>query len=105
MGMLSLLFGSKKEKEQLTQFLNEKHIIIDVRTANEYAMDHIKKAIHIPLGELNAHLEEIKSHNKPVIVHCQSGVRSAAGAGLLRKNGIAAVNGGGIKNLKKRLHS
>jgi len=101
--MLSLIFGSKKEKEQLAQFLSQKHIIVDVRTPNEYAIDHVKKAIHIPLGELGNELERIKALKKPVIVYCQSGVRSAAGVGLLRKNGIPAVNGGGIKKLKKRL--
>jgi len=41
MGLLSLLFGSKKEKEKLTHFLNQKHIILDVRTEKEYKMDHM----------------------------------------------------------------
>ncbi|NER18726.1 rhodanese-like domain-containing protein [Spongiivirga citrea] len=105
MGMLSLIFGSKKEKEKLKQFLTQKHIIIDVRTENEYKIDHIKQAIHIPLGELGNHLEKIKSHKKPVVVYCQSGVRSAAGVGLLRKNGIDAVNGGGLRKLQKTLQA
>lgn len=103
MGLLSLLFGSKKEKEKLTHFLNQKHIILDVRTEKEYKMDHIKQAIHIPLDQVETKITEIKNHNKPVIVHCQSGVRSAAGAGLLRKHGVDSVNGGGIGALRRKL--
>lgn len=102
MGLFSFLFGSKKNGS-LDEFLNQDYIILDVRTKNEYETDHIASALHIPINEIKQHIDKVKSHNKPVIVHCQSGVRSAKGASILRKHGIKAVNGGGIASLRNKI--
>lgn len=50
--------------------------ILDVRTADEYAEGHIEGAIHIPLRELTATMDQIPS-DVQVIVHCKSGFRAA----------------------------
>ena len=42
-----------------------------------------KKAIHIPLPELRERLSEIP-FNKPIVVHCAGGYRSAAGSSILQ---------------------
>ena len=51
--------------------------IVDVRTDNEYAQQHIKGCVHIPLDELEAKLEqEIPDKTREIIFYCQKGVRA-----------------------------
>lgn len=56
--------------------------LLDVRQPKEYDEAHIPGAILIPLGELPARLQELKS-DKETIVYCRSGVRSRAGCQIL----------------------
>lgn len=71
--------------------------IIDVRTENEYKNGHIEGVENIALTTLEDNLDKI-STDKPVIIHCQSGVRAAMAYSLLKKAGIAnlANYSGGI---------
>lgn len=65
--------------------------LLDVRNASEYAAGHIPGALHIPLGHLAARLAEVPRH-RPVVLHCQSGARSAIAASLLQQLGLREVN-------------
>ena len=71
--------------------------VIDVRNDNEWSSGHLAGAQHIPLGQLVDRLDEIP-RDQPIVVHCQSGARSAIGASLLRAHGIDQVSnlGGGM---------
>lgn len=71
--------------------------IIDVRTENEYGNRHIRGAENISLTTLKNNLHKI-SKDRPVIVHCQSGVRAAMAYSLLKKSGIQNIKmfSGGI---------
>lgn len=74
----------------------EKVDVIDVRGNSEWKAGHIPGVRNIPLGHLTDHLNEI-SDSKPVVVHCQSGARSAIAASVLEANGrgnILNVTGG-----------
>jgi hydroxyacylglutathione hydrolase len=51
---------------------------------------HIDGAIHVPLGHLVDRLAEIP-RDRPVVVQCQGGGRSAIGASLLRASGYSTV--------------
>jgi hydroxyacylglutathione hydrolase len=64
--------------------------VIDVRAADEWEAGHIAGAAHIPLGHLAERIAEIP-RDKPVVVHCQGGGRSAIGASVLRANGMTDV--------------
>lgn len=101
MGLLDILFG--KSTDQLAEYINKDAIILDVRTDSEYQSNHIENALHIPLQELEYRVEEIIKLNKPIIVHCASGIRSGKAAHFLKANGLEAINGGGIKKLKAAL--
>lgn len=58
--------------------------IIDIRNPSEVKASKIfEKAIHIPLYELRERVKEIPT-NKPVVVHCAGGYRSAAGSTIVR---------------------
>jgi rhodanese-related sulfurtransferase len=85
----------------LRQFLNEGAVIIDVRTPFEFASGHIKGSKNIPLENLQANLNAIKTFNKPIITVCQSGMRSGTAKSFLQSNGLRVVNGGSWVSLNK----
>ena len=102
MGILDLLFGKQNKKVQ--EYLDKGAILLDVRTKQEWNAGHIKKAIHIPLDQLNNRLNEVKKLKKPIIVYCASGVRSGKAAKFLSLNNIEAINGGGVNSLSALLN-
>ena len=63
--------------------------VLDVREDFEVADGMIPGALHIPMGDLNARLGEIDK-DRPVIVVCRSGNRSARVADALNAAGFAA---------------
>jgi len=101
MGLLDFIFGAKKR--QVEFFLENGAIILDVRTQREYDRGAIPNSKHIPLQDLHNHVNELKKLNKPFIVCCQSGVRSAKASKFLNLNNIEATNGGGWISLSKKL--
>ncbi|HWU82527.1 MAG TPA: rhodanese-like domain-containing protein [Methylophilaceae bacterium] len=67
-------------------------VVLDVREASEYAQGHIPDARHIPLAQLGDRLKElVKYKEKPLLLHCQGGVRSAKACDLLVKQGFAKL--------------
>lgn len=75
--------------------------IVDVRNKTEYEEAHIQNTDNIFVGTLEDHLDKI-SKDKTVIIHCQSGDRSAIAYSILRKNGFNNVINfsGGMKEWK-----
>jgi rhodanese-related sulfurtransferase len=69
---------------------DEPHTLVDVRSAGEWASGHAPKAIHIPLGEVNQRLREIRE-GEPVVVICASGARSSMAAVTFAKAGFKPV--------------
>ncbi|MCM2255813.1 MAG: molybdopterin-synthase adenylyltransferase MoeB [Vicinamibacteria bacterium] len=65
--------------------------LVDVRTPGEHALGHLPGSRSIPLDELEARLEELRAGGA-LVVYCQSGVRSARAAALLRSAGLASVS-------------
>jgi phage shock protein E len=79
--------------------------IIDVRTAGEFSNGHIHGSKNISLNALQNQLSKIDKQ-KPVIVCCASGMRSASAAGMLKNAGFKEVyNGGGWMSLQKKLNN
>ena len=64
--------------------------LVDVRGRTEWDAGHLPGARHIPLGHLTDRLDEIPM-DKPVILQCQGGARSAIGASLLKMKGVPNV--------------
>jgi rhodanese-related sulfurtransferase len=82
--------GGALSPNEATLLINrEDAILIDVREDNEWAEGHAPSARHIPLGQLAGRIGELeKFKQKPVIVICRSGNRSATACATLRKNGF-----------------
>ena len=76
---------------------SEPYVLIDVREPHEVALSSISGSIRIPLGQLPDHLDDF-DRSAPIIVHCQSGVRSQKACTILRENGFTDVQNltGGI---------
>jgi len=73
---------------------NEKAFtIVDIRNYSEVTSKKIfEHSLHIPLYELRERTNEIPL-NKPIVVHCEAGFRSAAGSSIIKSklNGTAQV--------------
>ena len=75
--------------------LNDKSIVLDVRTEEEYfgPLGHINGAILIPIDELEDRLNELEIYkNETIYVVCRSGNRSNFGKNILNENNFKAVN-------------
>lgn len=84
---------------EATRLMNEEALLLDVREDNEWAVGRLPNARHIRLGELSKRLSELeKFKDKPIVVYCRSGHRSARACALLKKSGFANPNNlaGGI---------
>jgi rhodanese-related sulfurtransferase len=66
------------------------HTLVDVRTPEEFSAGYIPGAININLQELQQKLGRIPT-DKPVIVYCRSGNRSAFAANILKQAGYTEV--------------
>jgi hydroxyacylglutathione hydrolase len=64
--------------------------VLDVRTKAEHEAGHIPEATLIPAGKLPRQLSGLPK-DQPIVVHCQSGMRSVGAASLLRANGFKNV--------------
>jgi len=61
------------------------YTIVDIRNSEETAAEKLfGNSIHIPLPELQKKVKEIPT-DKPVVVHCAGGYRSAIGSSILEK--------------------
>lgn len=85
---------------ELKEILKNKDCqFIDVRTPTEFNQYKIKEFKNIPLNELGNKFNSLDL-NKPVVVICQSGMRSTTAAKLLKRKGftnIINVRGGMVK--------
>lgn len=65
--------------------------LLDVRTSFERELGHIDGFIHIPLDELRSRINELPK-DKPVYIHCFSGMRSYIACRLLAGHGYDCYN-------------
>ena len=97
--------GSTISVVQLEHMLKERDngerdfTLIDVREPNEYEINRIPGSVLIPKGEfLNGNALGDLPSDKPIVLHCKSGVRSAEVLAVLKGAGFndAVHVGGGV---------
>ncbi|MEE6286949.1 rhodanese-like domain-containing protein [Georgenia sp. MJ173] len=72
------------------------HVLLDVREQEEWDAGHAPGALHIPLGELTARIDELPEED--LLVVCRSGGRSSRATAWLNQAGYDARNlDGGMK--------
>jgi NADPH-dependent 2,4-dienoyl-CoA reductase/sulfur reductase-like enzyme/rhodanese-related sulfurtransferase len=76
-------------------------LVIDVRTQEEFAYGAFPGAINIPLDELEHHAKKLEnSKERPIILYCASGARSAYAVQILKSHGFKNLeNGGGLSRM------
>jgi len=101
MDFLKKLFGIGKSDEALQNAIKNGAVIIDVRTAREFEGGHIKGSKNIPLDKIQSEADKIKKMNKPIVVCCASGMRSASAKAVLQSKGVEVYNLGSWRNMSK----
>lgn len=101
-GMMLLLPSFKKgaggvpnlSTAEAINLINRNHaLVLDVRDDAEFASGHIVDAKHIPLAKLPERLNELNKYkDKPILVNCQRGMRSAKACDILRKAEFKQLN-------------
>ncbi len=66
------------------------HLLLDVRTPEEFASGHIPGAVNISVDSLSQRLSEVPQ-DKPVVVYCRSGNRSNQAAQILDQAGYTQI--------------
>lgn len=104
MGFLSILFGGGA-KTDLPAMIRDGALLIDARSQTEFQGGFIKDAINLPHDVIRTKISAVESDkNRPIVVYCQSGGRSAMAVHALKKEGYVNVeNGGGIGKLSRQL--
>jgi len=66
------------------------HLLLDVRTEEEFAQIRIPGAINIPLEDLSAEADEVaeSAEGKAIVMVCRTGSRSMLAAQILRMSGV-----------------
>lgn len=96
---LALWFGykwwnSKRVVAMLPALRQRNALLVDVRSAGEFATANAPGTVNIPLPVLGSRLADIPK-NTPVVVCCASGTRSGMAKLLLKKNGYPEVYNAG----------
>ena len=101
MSRLEKLFASGE-----AELLAENAVLIDVRSTAEFAAEHIKDAIPLPLDYLAREIDRVVvDQATPIIVYSQSGVRSASAHNILINMGYLNIaNGGAMRALASQLN-
>lgn len=92
---LALWFGYKwwsarRVVAMLPALRQQGAMLVDVRSAAEFAGGNAPGTVNIPLPELGSRLNEVPKAT-PVVLCCASGTRSGMAKMLLKKNGYAQV--------------
>ncbi len=86
--------GKKVTPMQAVLLINKDQAsIVDVRDVAEFSAGHLRNAKNIPLAELRKRINQLGiDKTRPLVVVCQTGVRSARATALLLKAGFNAVS-------------
>lgn len=83
-------WNSKRVVAMLPALKKSGALLVDVRSAAEFASGHAPGTVNIPLPELGSRLSEIPK-TAPVVLCCASGTRSGMAKMVLKKNGYPQV--------------
>jgi phage shock protein E len=81
-------------------------VVIDVRSADEFAEEHLPHATNIPVDKVADQLGQVDTlaggdKSKPIVVYCAAGSRAAKAKLTLESAGYTqVVNGGGLDDLR-----
>ncbi len=80
--------------DQITELKARGAQMIDVRTSAEFSSGHAAGSTNIPLDRLGDRLKEL-DRDRPILVCCATGSRSAMAKTLLERAGFSEVHNAG----------
>lgn len=84
----------------IAEMMESGALVVDVRTPAEFKSGHFKGAVNIPLDSIQAGKHQLKDKQKPLVLCCRSGMRSASATKILKNQGFTrVVNGGAWQSL------
>jgi len=85
------------------EYLHKGAIVIDVRSPGEYNAEHLPNAVNIPLDVIETAIpQRVGDKNQVLLLHCQSGMRSAIAMKKLKAIGyVNAFNLGSFARAKE----
>lgn len=98
--VLFVFTQGRKAKEGIV--IDDKSIVIDVRTDAEFQAGHLKSAINIPYDVIQQKIGGyVKKKDESIILYCRSGRRSGIALGTLKGMGYTnVINAGSYSTLK-----
>ncbi|MFE0172302.1 rhodanese-like domain-containing protein [Streptomyces sp. NPDC059002] len=89
-----MTFGSSLTPAQLESRIDEGVLVIDVRSAGEYAQGHVPGAVNIPLDSVQELLPELRqaADRRGLAVVCAAGPRSQTACAQLARAGVEALS-------------
>ena len=77
---------------EAVRLINAGAIPVDTRSREDFERGHLIDARHLPEAELGKAAETLKKYReKPVLVYCENGIRSAAAVRALKAQGFTKV--------------
>ncbi len=78
----------------------QRPLLVDVRTPQEFSQGHIPGALNIPVDDLRSRLGELP-RDRQIAIYCQVGQRGYLATRILKQAGFSAANiGGGYKTYR-----
>ncbi|WP_322058973.1 rhodanese-like domain-containing protein [Paraburkholderia sp. J63] len=78
---------------EATQLINRRNaVVIDLRSADDFAKGHLPAARHLEFGELAKVGQFVKNKSNPVLLVCQTGQQSHKAQRLVKDAGFAEVH-------------
>jgi phage shock protein E len=98
--------ASAKDPQAARTLIARGAVVLDVRTADEYAGGHLPSAVNLPVQELGQRIGDVDrlvagDKTRPIVVYCARGARAAKAKQALEAAGYSSVtNGGGLDDLQ-----
>lgn len=78
--------------DKVADKLKQGGLVLDVRSPAEFAAQHLPEAVNVPLDLLPVLApEHLTDKNRPLLIHCHAGVRSASAKTLLERMGYTQL--------------
>jgi phage shock protein E len=104
--LANMLFRGGADKDaDIPALVKNGALVIDTRSAGEFAGGHIEGAINIPYDIIGNVIEKYEADkSRSIVVYCHSGGRSAFAKKQLEHAGYTnVVNGGGVHHMQRAL--
>lgn len=107
LSLFPLAMPSHAKNVSVEQFwqLQQQHknvLIIDVRTAEEFAQGHLPQAVNIPFDQIQTGMTNYPNKEQPILLYCKSGRRAEIAENQLTTLGYTTLyNGRNYQQLAK----